>query len=106
MPPAPRQKPAPPSARADELTADEYRDGMARLDRLAAWLAPQAICMVGLDGWRKVVDSKAVAGWQPTELGGRPVYVYPNTSGLNASSTPADFVAHLRRAIEGPAVNA
>ncbi len=93
-----------PSARADEITAEEYRDGMARLDRLAAWLEPNVICMVGLDGWRKTVDRKAVSGWQSTRLGGRPVYVMPNTSGLNASSTPADFVAHLRRAMAGPPV--
>lgn len=94
-----------PSARADEITVDEYRDGMARLGRLAAWLEPDAICMVGLDGWRKVVDRKASSGWQPTELGGRPVYVMPNTSGLNASSTPADFVAHLQRAMAGPSAD-
>ena len=51
--------------RAAELTRDEYRDGLARLDRLCAWLQPAAVCFVGLAGWRAAVDRHAQPGWQP-----------------------------------------
>ncbi len=44
--------------------------------------------MVGLAGWRAAVDRKAVAGVQPEPFGGRPVYVMPSTSGLNAEQPP------------------
>ncbi len=86
------------TTRADELDPDEYREGLERVDRLCAWLEPGAVCMVGLAGWRTAVDRKAVAGWQERTLGGRPVYVMPSTSGLNAHSTQADLTAHLRAA--------
>jgi double-stranded uracil-DNA glycosylase len=84
--------------RADELTVDEYRSGLARVERLCARLQPGVVCVVGLAGWRAAVDSKAVVGLQVRELGGRPVYVMPSTSGLNASSQLPDLVAHLRAA--------
>ena len=88
--------------RADELAPDEYRDGLARVDRLCARLQPAAVCMVGLAGWRTAVDRKAGAGWQERRLGGRPVYVMPSTSGLNAHSRPADLADHLATALAGP----
>lgn len=86
------------TTRADELAPDEYRDGLARVERLCERLRPGAVCMVGLAGWRTAVDRKAVAGWQDRTLGSRPVYVMPSTSGLNAHSTQADLTAHLRTA--------
>jgi TDG/mug DNA glycosylase family protein len=86
------------TARADELTADEYRAGAARVERLVEWLQPGAVCFVGLSGWRIVVDKKAVAGPQPEGFGGRPAYVMPNTSGVNAHATPAVLADHLRAA--------
>ena len=86
------------TTRADELAPDEYREGLARVERLCERLRPGAVCMVGLAGWRTAVDRKAVAGWQDRTLGGRPVYVMPSTSGLNAHSTQADLTAHLQTA--------
>jgi len=86
------------SPRADELDASEYRAGMARLERLAEWLAPAAICFVGLAGWRAAVDRRAVAGPQPDGLGGVAVYVMPSTSGVNGHSSLADLTDHLRAA--------
>ena len=87
------------TARADELSPDEYREGMARVGRLVEWLQPKAVCFVGLAGWRTAVDRKAVAGVQPEGLGGAPVYVMPSTSGLNANSSLDDLTAHLRAAM-------
>lgn len=86
--------------RADELDPTEYVDGLARLDRLAAWLRPDVLCFVGLAGWRLAVDKRAKPGWQDTRVGGRPAYVMPSTSGLNASSQLSDLTEHLRIASE------
>ena len=86
------------TARADELAPAEYRDGLARVERLVAWLQPGAVCFVGLAGWRAAVDRKARPGIQPGDLGGRPVYVMPSTSGLNARTPPSELAAHLRAA--------
>jgi TDG/mug DNA glycosylase family protein len=84
--------------RADELTRAEYRDGLARVERLVRWLQPGAVCFVGLAGWRAAADRRAVAGVQPLDLGGRPVYVMPSTSGLNARVPLAELTDHLRAA--------
>jgi double-stranded uracil-DNA glycosylase len=81
--------------RADELSRDEYRAGAERVARLVAWLEPRAVCFVGLGGYRDAIDRKAQSGWQPQRFGGRPAYVMPNTSGLNARVPPAELAAHL-----------
>jgi double-stranded uracil-DNA glycosylase len=83
---------------AAELTAAEYRAGLDRVRRLVAWLRPGAVCFVGLAGWRAAVDRRAVAGVQPDDLGGVPVYVMPSTSGLNARVPVADLADHMRAA--------
>jgi double-stranded uracil-DNA glycosylase len=86
--------------RADELSADEYAAGLDRVDRLCTRLQPGAVVSVGLAGWRAAVDRRAEVGVQDRTLGGRPVYVMPSTSGLNASSRYEDLVAHLRAAFD------
>lgn len=86
--------------RADELSVEEYAAGLDRVDRLCTRLQPGAVVSVGLAGWRAAVDRRAEVGVQDRTLGGRPVYVMPSTSGLNASSRYEDLVAHLRAALE------
>jgi TDG/mug DNA glycosylase family protein len=83
---------------ADELTADEYRAGVARLERLVAWLAPAAVCVVGLTGWRAARDRAAAPGAQPARFGGAPLYLMPNPSGRNAHATLEALTDHLRAA--------
>jgi TDG/mug DNA glycosylase family protein len=90
------------TARADELQRDEYRAGVERVRRLVEWLAPRVVCAVGFAGWRAAVDARAQAGWQAESFGHRPVYVMPNTSGLNARVPLATFVTHLQNASTGP----
>jgi TDG/mug DNA glycosylase family protein len=87
------------SARADALGADEYRAGVERVTRLVETLRPAVVCMVGLTGWRSVVDRHAVAGVQAGGLAGAPVYVMPNPSGVNAHTTVADLAAHFEAAV-------
>lgn len=84
--------------RADALTPGEYAAGLERLDAICAWLRPGAVCLVGLAGWRAAVDRRAAPGPQEHDLGGRPVYVMPSTSGLNAHARLDDLVDHLRAA--------
>jgi double-stranded uracil-DNA glycosylase len=84
--------------RADVLTADEYRAGVARLTWLVGLLRPAVVCVVGLAGWRMAVDRRTTPGLQRDELAGVPVYVMPNPSGLNAHTTVADLAAHLEAA--------
>lgn len=84
--------------RADQVDLSEFQAGFARVSRLVEWLCPKAVCFVGLGGWRAVVERKAQAGVQQRMLGGRPVYVMPHTSGLNAHSRLADLTAHLAAA--------
>jgi TDG/mug DNA glycosylase family protein len=83
---------------ADELTTGEYREGVARVERLVAWLRPRAVCFVGLAGWRAAVNPRAKPGVQPGGFGGAPAYVMPSTSGANARTTMGDLVRHLRAA--------
>jgi TDG/mug DNA glycosylase family protein len=85
-----------------ELGADEYAAGMARVERLVAWLRPEAVCFVGLEGWRAAVDRKAKAGWQPAsrQVAGVPTYVMPSTSGRVPGGVDA-AADHLRQAASG-----
>ena len=88
------------TTRASEIATAEYRQGLARLQRLCAWLQPAAVCMVGLSGWRHAVDRRAQPGEQSDRLGGRPVWLMPNPSGLNAGVTLDELAAHFRCAHE------
>lgn len=85
---------------ADELSAVEYEQGLHRVERLVRWLEPAVVCMVGLAGWRSVVDRAASPGLQRRTLGDRPLYLMPSTSGANAHARMDDLVGHLRAAAE------
>ncbi len=89
-----------PTARASELDRTEYAEGLQRLDRLCAWLEPAAVCVIGLTGWRAAVDRRAAPGVQDRTLGGRPVWLMPNPSGLNAHVNVDDLADHLLRAAD------
>ena len=52
------------TSNATALRPEEYRAGMARVERLVRWLGPGAVCFVGLTGWRHAVDRHAEAGLQ------------------------------------------
>jgi TDG/mug DNA glycosylase family protein len=90
------------TAAASELTTAEYKQGAARVQRLVEWLQPNAICFVGLDGYRKAIDRKATAGWQPMPFGGRPAYLMPSTSGLNAATSMKTLARHLAATLSPP----
>jgi len=77
---------------ADELTLDELRAGAAELERTVRRYQPRLVAIVGLTAYRLAFSrAGAEMGLQTDELGGRPVWVLPNPSGLNAHYKPADF---------------
>jgi TDG/mug DNA glycosylase family protein len=87
------------SVGAAKIKVAEYRAGYARVERLVEWLQPGAVVFVGLAGWRVALDRDAIAGVQPRAIGGRPAYVMPSTSGLNARVPLGELADHLRAAV-------
>lgn len=81
------------------IATAEYQRGLTRVERLAAWLGPAVVCVVGLAGWRAAAGAGARAGVQAVALAGVPVYVMPNTSGRNASATLEGLIGHLRTVV-------
>lgn len=84
--------------RASELSPDEIRQGLTRVERLVGWLRPGAVCVVGLAGWRVAADRRARPGQQSRALGGVPVYLMPSTSGLNTRVGLDELRGHLAAA--------
>lgn len=87
-----------PTRRASELSAAEFQAGLERAAALVLRYKPRVVVFVGLDGWRRAADSRAQAGPVAAGFSGRPLYLMPSTSGLNASTQLEGFVEHLRRA--------
>jgi TDG/mug DNA glycosylase family protein len=74
-----------PTRAAAELGADELREGAAELEALVERWAPRLVAVVGLTAWRTAFGRpRAAMGLQDEQVGGRPVWVLPNPSGLNA----------------------
>jgi TDG/mug DNA glycosylase family protein len=77
---------------ADELGAHELRAGAVALEAAVARWRPRLVAVLGLAAYRTAFGRRDAAwGLQPEPLGGRPVWVLPNPSGLNAHYKPADF---------------
>jgi TDG/mug DNA glycosylase family protein len=81
-----------PSRAADELSREELKAGAAQLDATVAKMQPKLVAMLGLTAYRTAFGRRdATMGLQTDTIGGRPVWVLPNPSGLNAHYKPADF---------------
>ena len=85
-----------PTRAADELSRAELRAGAVALDALAAQVEPKVVAVVGIGAYRTGFDRpKAQLGLQPDPIGGRPAWVLPNTSGLNAHYQLPALVGHF-----------
>ena len=74
------------TARADELTDDELRAGLPRLEELAARVQPRFVAFLGLSSYRVATgERRASVGEQDRTIGGARTWLLPNPSGLNAS---------------------
>ncbi|MFQ5698862.1 MAG: methyltransferase domain-containing protein [Myxococcota bacterium] len=89
------------TSRADEVRPAEWGAGLARVEGLVRRYRPGALCFVGLAGWRRAVDRSARPGWVEGGFAGRPAYLMPSTSGLNAHSSLSALAEHLRSAARG-----
>ncbi|HET6152415.1 MAG TPA: mismatch-specific DNA-glycosylase [Marmoricola sp.] len=82
------------TARADELSAAELREGGARLETFVGEHRPRVVAIAGITAYRtafKVPSAKA--GRQPEPFAGAVLWVVPNPSGLNAHETVATLAA-------------
>jgi TDG/mug DNA glycosylase family protein len=76
------------TARADELTAAELREGGAELERLVARVQPRVVAVAGITAYRQAFgERRATTGRQDRLLADAQVWVAPNPSGLNAHHT-------------------
>ena len=76
------------TARADELSAEELVVGAQGLAGKARRYRPRWTAVLGVTAYRMAFALPgATVGRQPAPLGGSPVWVLPNPSGLNAHYT-------------------
>ncbi|MFC4783528.1 mismatch-specific DNA-glycosylase [Nocardioides sp. MAHUQ-72] len=88
------------TARADELSREELREGGRRLEELVRRVAPRVVAVAGITAYRHAFGHpKATLGRQPEPFAGAELWVVPNPSGLNAHET----VDSLAAAYAGPA---
>ena len=74
-----------PSRGEADLSREELRGGAAALEALVARIRPRVLGMVGVGAYRVGFSRpKAKLGLQDETVAGVPVWVLPNTSGLNA----------------------
>jgi TDG/mug DNA glycosylase family protein len=81
-----------PTRAAAELSVAELRAGAEVLEATVRAWTPRLVAIVGVLAYRTAFRRpQAGIGLQDEPLGGRPAWVLPNTSGLNAHYKPADF---------------
>ncbi|MEU6894144.1 G/U mismatch-specific DNA glycosylase [Streptomyces sp. NPDC046557] len=92
------------TARADELSTEEYREGGRLLTAKVELLRPRWLAVVGITAYRIAFEEpKAKIGPQDRTIGATRLWVLPNPSGLNAHWTAASMAeeyALLRLAAE------
>jgi TDG/mug DNA glycosylase family protein len=82
------------TARADELSAEELREGGRRLVGLVERVRPRVVAVAGITAYRVAFGRRRAAlGPQEETLGGAELWVVPNPSGLNAHETVASLAA-------------
>ncbi|WP_105972194.1 G/U mismatch-specific DNA glycosylase [Streptomyces geranii] len=86
------------TARADELSAEEYREGGRLLTEKVTRLRPRWLAVVGVTAYRVAFDDRrAQVGPQERQFGDTRVWVLPNPSGLNAHWTAATMAEEFGR---------
>lgn len=80
------------TARADELTAAELREGGTRLHAFVTEHQPLVVAIAGITAYRSAFKVPAAKpGRQPGVFAGAALWVVPNPSGLNAHETAASL---------------
>ena len=82
------------TARADELTTEEYVEGGKILVKKIEKYKPENLAVLGIGAYRAAFrQPKARLGLQDEKIGGARVWLLPNPSGLNAHYQAADLAA-------------
>jgi TDG/mug DNA glycosylase family protein len=90
------------TATAAELGPDELRRGRGTLERKVRRYRPGAVAVLGIGAYRTAFGRpKATIGRQPELLGGAPLWVLPNPSGLNANHQLDDLARAFGALREG-----
>ena len=91
------------TARADELTDDEIRAGVPRLEETVRTWHPGTVAILGITAYRTAFRRpRAVIGPQPETVEGAALWVLPNPSGLNAHyQQPALTAEYAKLAASG-----
>lgn len=96
-----------PTARADQLSADEFKAAAASFERKITHYAPQFVAFLGKAAYSALSGQKQIAwGLQPHTLGHAAVWVLPNPSGRNLAFTQVQLVEayrQLKLALDAPA---
>lgn len=93
------------TARADELTAEQLREGGARLRASVARMKPRVVAMLGLTAFRAAFGVRdARLGRSPEPFEGAELWLLPNPSGLNAHHTVDSLADWYRQAAEAAGV--
>ena len=80
------------TAAADELTAEELREGAVLLEEKVRQYRPRLVAFLGVGAYRTAFGrSRAALGRQPEKLDEVGLWVLPNPSGLNAHYQLADL---------------
>jgi double-stranded uracil-DNA glycosylase len=92
-----------PTARADELSPEEYAAGARDLVAKLATFQPRIACFHGMMGYRPFIlahapmSPKPQQGEQPVRIGETRLFVIPNPSPANAHASPAEQTAWYDR---------
>ena len=80
------------TARADELTREELRNGRVELEAKVERWRPGVLAVLGVTAYRDAFERPgATFGLQPDTIGDTAIWVLPNPSGLNAHFQRADL---------------
>lgn len=90
-----------PTARADELSADEFSRAAIGFEQKIARFAPTCVAFLGKAAYAGLSGQKVVHwGLQGSTFGGAAVWVLPNPSGRNRSFSLEQLVAAYRNLFE------
>ena len=92
------------TAKADQLTPQELRDGGVVLREKVRRLRPRALAVLGLGAYRTAFGHKrTTVGRQSDTIGATEIWVLPNPSGLNAHYTLDALAAEFAKLREATA---
>jgi TDG/mug DNA glycosylase family protein len=85
------------SRSSGDLSAEEYRNGVARLADKLKRVRPRVVAFNGKIAYEKFCGRAARLGWQKEKIAGARVFVLPSTSPRNARMTRVEKLRYFQR---------